>query len=68
MPDIIVESGQTSTGLTLTENTMKVLAGGTATKTRVETHAYLIVSDGGVRRNNTTFYVSWRSYYTSRFS
>ena len=48
MADIIVSSGQTSSGLTLSENTMQVLSGGTATKTKVDSRAYLIVSDGGV--------------------
>ena len=48
MEDIIVSSGQTSTGLTMTDNTMYVYPGGTATKTKVDTGGYLIVSNGGM--------------------
>ena len=53
MENIIVSSGQTSTGLTLTDNTMYVNAGGTATGTTVNSVGRLYVSSGGSATNTT---------------
>ena len=49
----IVSSGITSTGISLTRNSMTVLDGGTATNTKVNSSGFLYASSGGSANSNT---------------